>query len=82
MVAPGGLTTRQHSGIAVQELGSGDFEIRMAALDEAEVERAITSIWPDAIIVAIGAAVQSETACDQPRSSAKQAERMPGSLMA
>lgn len=81
VVAPGGLVTRPHSGMAAQELGGGDFEIRMLALDEIEVKRTISSIWPGAEIVAVGPTGKPGLD-DQRRSSARQAERMPGSEIA
>lgn len=79
-----GLGTRQRqlSGIAVRGLGAREYSMRMAALNEAEVERVIGSIWPGAEIVAIGSAAQPEAAGDQRRISARQVERMPGSEIA
>ncbi len=82
MVAPGGLDTKQHSGMAVQDLGAQEYAVRMTALDEAEVERTISSIWPGAEIIAIGLTAQPGLVDDQRRSSARQAERMPGSEIA
>lgn len=82
VVAPGGLDTKQHSGMAVQDLGAQEYAVRMTALDEAEVERTISSIWPGAEIIAIGLTAQPGLVDDQRRSSARQAERMPGSEIA
>lgn len=65
MAAPGGLGTRQLSGIAVQDLGSQDYAMTMAALNEAEVERVIKSIWPAAEIVVIGPAARQQCLRDK-----------------
>lgn len=87
VIAPEGLTTRRNTGagITVQGLSGSceDFSMRMAALDSAEVERAILALWPGVEIIAIGPTGQPETVDDQRRrNSAKQAERMPGSEIA
>lgn len=57
LTASGGLRTRPLTGIAVQDLGTQEYAMQLAALDETEVERVISSIWPKAEIVAIGPAV-------------------------
>lgn len=79
LTAPGGLGTRQLSGIEAQDLGDGEYAMRMAALDEAEVGRVISAIWPAAEIVAIGPAARQQCLNDKAACGSQNAkdERQP-----